>query len=63
MDASRIRIEIIDLNGQILGHCAWREYIMMMEKTNMDEYKHVSNQISILEAKKEVFKLMLGQEG
>lgn len=59
MNEIKLRMDLIDILGQLSVYRKWKIYIMQMEFTNMEEFKHVVDEIENLEAQADVLRIQL----
>ena len=59
MSDIKLRMDMIDILSQLSVYRKWKIYIMQMERTDVEEFDHVNNEIKNLEVQAEELRIQL----
>lgn len=59
MNDIKLRMDMIDILAQLSVYRKWKIYIMQMERTDVEEFDHVNNEIKNLEVQAEELRAQL----
>lgn len=59
MNDIKLRMDMIDILAQLSVYRKWKIYIMQMERTDVEEFDHVNNEIKNLEVQAEELRIQL----
>lgn len=59
MSDIKLRMDMIDILAQLSVYRKWKIYIMQMERTDVEEFDHVNNEIKNLEVQAEELRAQL----